>query len=930
MAKSQMASSNQSSNGESTDQKNAQNSGNLIDLEKIKQELKGFKPDPTYVRKRTTPLGKLFDKVSDFIGTQEGHNTIDDMYAKLIVDKYTDDKLTRRKLVIHQLLEFLLQIHNLVPRSNQTDMIAIPLYDMKIVSKLVNIIVIEGVYTCLPSGVGFPLVKRRLKNFKVPLKVVKVPFPEGKPILEDIVDTFTEIYRTDSDLKNLLLVGTGYTDALTCCILLAKDQPKYQSTFRYLESNSSTYQLLSLYGALVSQPSQPWFKKFVMNRLADLVVERAHNGVQSLIEVVMGLRENETIDVAKIDEVLKLLLSTKPSRLTKIEYLQNIGSQLYNTLVHVNWPVMVSIVTQLLEQLYLKNPLIVRDFVFRRIWVIFNPDLREISNDDENIMLTSEVELNNAFNVVLSITRTSGNEDFVKTMFEPITVPFWSYLLYQRRNSKDYSLIEKVLVSVLARPDENYTILNTLLSNLLATDGSSWEFGSGENGLAYIKEKLTTQSNVDVLDSLDFATTTFGELIKKVSAIDEQQVQYVFLRCLKAWLNSDERFLTEDDESPFSGLINLKVIEYLSDHFKDSLIKSVDSTLELLYSVIKDETKVHSETLNVVNEKEDSDDEDSNNNGNLKIVFEILSTIITDGRLSSKSLKTISNIQSALQNLNPNLAQELDAIVSGRDTKEVEIVTKEEHDIVIRQKALNNLADNSPPIRVHGLQLLRKLVESQTPTVSLEFAINQHMLQLKDPEPFVYLNAIRGLEELLRFDRNLINNYLNIYSNPQKAIDERLKLGEVILRYINFSGAALKNAGPIIATTLAIVRKDSNNEVTMKMSAMSLLGSLCKHYPLSILNHMEDIMDCVFGILQLEINADYAVLRRSAVVLVSDILSTNDGLQLLGKFGEKLDTTLKFIAETDNDYLAREQALSVLSLIDDKFAQTFRETVKIH
>ncbi|KAG7705977.1 hypothetical protein KL950_003553 [Ogataea haglerorum] len=925
-----MASSTKDSKDESTGQKNGQSSSQMIDLTKIKQELKAFKPDPTYVRKRTTRLGKLFDKVSDFIGTQESPNTIDEMYAKLDVEERTDDKLKRRKLVIHQLLEFLLQIHNLVPRSNQTDMIAIPLYDMKTVSTMVNIIVIEGVYTCLPQGIGFPLVKRRLKSFKIPLKVVKIPYPRGKSILEDIVNTFTEIYKTDSDLKNLLVVGTGYTDALTCCIVLAKDEPKYESTFKFLESISSTYQLFSLYGSLISQPLQQWFKLFVMNRLADLVVERAHNGVQSLIEVIMGLRESETVDVAKIDEVLKVLLTTKPSRLTKIEYLQNIGSQLYNILVHVNWPVMVSIVTQLLEQLYVKNPLIVRDFVFKRIWNIFNPDTRELSNDDENIMLTSEVELNNAFNVVLSITRTSGNEEFVRTMFEPITVPFWSYLLYQRKMSKDYGLTEKIFISVLARPDGNYTILNTLLNNLMAVDGRSWEFASGENGLTYIKEKFATKTNVDILDSVDFVATSFGELVKKLSAIDEEQVQYVFLKCLKAWLNADERLLTKDDENPFVGLINLKVIEYLSDNLKDSLTKSVDNTLELLYSVIKDEMKVHTETLNVISEKEDSDDEENDNNANLKIVFEILSTIITDGRLSSKSLKTVSNIQSALQSVDPDLSQRLSTIVSGKDIKEAENFTKEEQDIAIKQKALKNLADNSPPIRVHGLQLLRKLVESQSATTSLEFTINQHMLQLKDPEPFVYLNAIRGLEELLKFDQDLINNYLNIYSNPKINIDERLKLGEVILRYINFSGNALKNAGRIIGTTLAIVRKDSNHEVAMKTSAMSLLGSLCRNNPLATLNYMDDIMDCVFGILQLETNTDYAVLRRSAVVLVDDILSANDGLQLLGKYGKKLDTTLKYMVETDSDYLAREQALSVLSLIDDKFAQTFRETVNIH
>ncbi|KAH3664159.1 hypothetical protein OGAPHI_004873 [Ogataea philodendri] len=922
-----MSSSDTNPNDTITDQQQENRNVKSIDLEQVKQSLKGFKPDPTYVRKRTTPLGKLFEEISNFIEDVSEEDPIKQLYSKLDNKDSNDDPVKQREKVIDQLLSYLLKIHNLVPRNNQTDLIAIPLYDMKIVSQIVNIIVVQGVYASIPPGIGFPLAKRRLKNFKIPLRISKIPYPKGQTILKHVVDTFETIYKGDSDLKNLVLVGTGYTDSLTCCILLAKDDPHYREVFKFLESISSAYQLFSLYSVVVTQQLQPWFKQFIMTRLSDLIVERTHNGVQSLIEVVMGLRESESVDVTKIDEVLKVLLSSRPSQLSKAEYLQIVGDQLYNILVYVNRPILISVVTQLLELLYSKNPLIVRDFIFKKVWNIFNPDLRGEA-DDEDIMLSSEVEVNNAFNVVISITRTSGNEAFTRELFEPITVPLWAYLLHQKRKDKDCKLIEKVFVLVLSRPDDKHTILNILVDNLMVTHGRTWEFDLGDNELTYIKERLGSSGKVDLLDSMDFSTQEFRAILQTVAEIDESQVQYVFLKCLKGWLNSDEKYLVKEDENPFTGLINLKVLEMLSETFKESLLKSVDDTLEFLYTVLKDETKVKETDLNIIKE-EDSDDEPEENSENFKILFELLSTIITDTKLSSKSLSILKQIENVLKPINVPLAKRVETIL--RESKNNPApVAEANQELETRQKAMKSLLDNSPPIRVHGLQLLRKLVELNSPVVSLDFAVNQHLMQFKDPEPFVYLNAIRGLEELLQFDSQLITKYVKIYGDNKKNLDDRLKLGEVILRFINFSSEALKYAEEITTKIMSIVRTDSKEEISMRMSAMSLLGSLCHRAPLSILKYLDDIMDCVFGILQLETSNEEAVMRRSAIVLVSDIVSTKDSLHTLGKYGQKLDVVLKYTSDNDNDYLVREQAMSVLSLIDDKFAETFRDTIKTH
>ena len=75
---------------------------------------------------------------------------------------------------------------------------------------------------------------------------------------------------------------------------------------------------------------------------------------------------------------------------------------------------------------------------------------------------------------------------------------------------------------------------------------------------------------------------------------------------------------------------------------------------------------------------------------------------------------------------------------------------------------------------------------------------------------------------------------------------------------------------------------------------------------------------------------DHAIIRRAAIVCIGDIVSAKGGLNLLGPYGEKIESSLKYIVDKDNDLLVREQAKQVLYSIDETFEETFKKGLSLH
>ncbi|KAK6868041.1 RNA polymerase II assembly factor RTP1 [Candida tropicalis] len=241
----------------------------------------------------------------------------------------------------------------------------------------------------------------------------------------------------------------------------------------------------------------------------------------------------------------------------------------------------------------------------------------------------------------------------------------------------------------------------------------------------------------------------------------------------------------------------------------------------------------------------------------------------------------------------------------------------------ILSRAITSLNDPLVPIRAHGLYLLRQLVEKKSTVTTLDFVINLHLVQLKDPEPFIYLNVIKGLENLLEWDKvGVLQKLCKMYSNDDDEgdtdLDERVKIGEVLLRFIKHENELFggESAELIINAVMKLIRKVGNEERDhrLDMSALSILGECVTSNIFAV--NINEVLDCCIGVLDLEKSS---IIRRAAIVVIHDVLvalSEKENIEFPADYRDRVKTALGYTAEFDKDYLTKEHAKKVLTYFE--------------
>lgn len=921
--------------------------------------------------KGNTKLDHLFIKLESIVDGPLESLDIDTLSKRL--DIYSQG-FEKRYKVIENLLLYLQQVQTYSEEVQHEDklLIKISLHDIKTFSKLVNVIVIHGVYSALsPFKIGIPIEKRQLRLFhasKKPLKIEPIKpqpgesytesFTQNEKTLALLYDGFSKLFLVDLDVKDLLLKGTGYSDFLTISAALSTipyfstiTRQTYSKKHIQVASIPETYELMQTYSLLAASPSPSYFKQFVMSQLQLLHYNAPRkDGLLALIELVCGLRDKEDISTEAFDHVARVVLS-KPKSVPTGEYFDSIGEQAYNLLVNINRPIVANCICHFMGLLWHKNQLVLNDFFLKRFWCCFNP-----TNDANSEVIVTETLLNNNINVLLSLTKNGLPKDFMMAVFSPILIQIWSYFKFIRRNLQPEAVVKAILRSFLLLSDSTSNFLTDIAKNLTVEGGEFWTFSMGPNQLPQIERKLggLDESGVSsdhrinaFLGELDESCNAFAELCKD---LDESIIQSMFLSILKRWLKTDSSQRIDGDEDPFFVLVDLRLLESIGNEFKEKLARTPFGMLELVYNVLLAETKTEQTGSSLLGEyvnEGDSDDEDEEieetqlSTHTINVALELSSAILSESTLSldEQCIDLLRLLVLVLEKVQRNVRNDQLKLTIGSFSERINTVLEGDKPVSSAKdlqkqtlkKAITSLNDPLVPVRAHGLYLLRSLVEEKSEVISLEFVLDLHLNQLKDSDPFVYLNAIKGLESLIHWDeKDVVSMLTRVYAYPDQEnlegsdLDERLKVGEVLLRYIQGKGDAFSGslAETVADATLHLIRRSDEISVDsrLRMSAMSLLGVCCKTNPLGILNRIENALDCAIGILQLETDVDSSVMRRAAVVLINDLVegtSLTDKVPFPPEYKRKVWEILNYISSTDIDILTREQASIVLDYIKE-------------
>jgi hypothetical protein len=151
----------------------------------------------------------------------------------------------------------------------------------------------------------------------------------------------------------------------------------------------------------------------------------------------------------------------------------------------------------------------------------------------------------------------------------------------------------------------------------------------------------------------------------------------------------------------------------------------------------------------------------------------------------------------------------------------------------------------------------------------------------------------------------LIDYYFNNIKDQENNLDDRLKIGEVLLNFIQRKNELLVSnplIDELISNTIHLINEfESDNK--LRMSAMSILGESLKINARGLEKFIKDSIDCSIGILELEKDI---TMKRSAVVLINDLVCNDIELIPRG-YGDKIRTLLRYVKLNSEDYLLIEQ-----------------------
>lgn len=224
-------------------------------------------------------------------------------------------------------------------------------------------------------------------------------------------------------------------------------------------------------------------------------------------------------------------------------------------------------------------------------------------------------------------------------------------------------------------------------------------------------------------------------------------------------------------------------------------------------------------------------------------------------------------------------------------------------------------------IKAQGLVKLRSLIP-RLKDKEKAFAIVMQMLKV-EKDSFVYLNAVKTLEEFLRVYEDKLRAVLEAYSQPENVLEWRLLMGQA-LEGLAQRSSSLKTSEIMMPFLLELaslaVDKDDEGGEEMVKSAIGILSRICQNHSICLMPHMLRISSILMHHLKM------ARLKRPVVVFLAIFIRMlgEGNWELLPKgFIREVQPMLLYLATQDQDYIVRVNAMTTLEWMHQLARDTF-------
>ncbi|CAF0765782.1 unnamed protein product [Adineta ricciae] len=717
--------------------------------------------------------------------------------------------------------------------------------------------------------------------------------------------------------------------------------------FEYLQTNFSNLfiqQIMLLNRLLSTTANSPlWLKTRCGEILTSILIHPNNQGVRQIFQTILDSSSaNDRLYVS-----MAQILSTCPKQFKPEEYIKRMKTQLLELFHEERYTIIISLA---INQLYRRFPKLMKDEIFPSLFQLL------ISCRDQSMKhICTEEQLEVFIHDLYNLTSPIPNEQLRHYLSEAhLSELINIYFALEQSLSALKTRFFQILVTIFSSM-ENEQCFECFQRILFHQQVFSFKYVPGqESTFSLIVENDSTDNNLQLICQL---------LTKLLFAIEnnERLVVKIFLHFLQLLVTekiSNDDLLWSESETQ-RNIKQLKImemlkslLEYLTEHI-DIFIKNVDDTIRVIQIILEKISKTYQSKSSgtLLTKTTDEDDEDlPADNEALQLVFTIASLLITHyDQLSSENKQILASFHPALKLIegkhsNPELRQlahELStAFVTFGAVKESSTTTSnilieevnEERDL--RAETFDNayacLKDPSIPIRAHGLILFRRLIERSDHETLMKIRENDMQLlkcfqeHLHAEDSYEYLAAINVLHALAnQYTDEILPRLCNEYINPTRKLEDRLKVGEILVKTCRLLGDMSTKYSSLLVNTFLNASKPSEDEMT-RASALSNLGQLCTVLKYSLSKDLTEILHALRN--YLSIFESDEVRRASILVceLLCQSLEQSTWLTVLGSELPSFYQLINQLYKNDKDDIVRlhaQIALEALNAICQDFLQ---------
>lgn len=387
---------------------------------------------------------------------------------------------------------------------------------------------------------------------------------------------------------------------------------------------------------------------------------------------------------------------------------------------------------------------------------------------------------------------------------------------------------------------------------------------------------------------------------------------------------------------------NVQLLQEFLSNYQSELLKSPINVIQIFseilstYNPVTTRKSPSSPTISNLSQIVVNDEDEDEDDGNefLEMALTLLSTITAESIQRELSQEEIESYKSCLSSLtfllqhsdNQNHKMQARGVIHFINVR-IEMTSPQveekgpESDEEMYSNAMEYISDSLVPIRAQGISIIRTLIQRTSPVINIDSVLDTLIGLLKDEDSFVYLNAIKTIQQLANTQNHekITRKILSKYESPSKNVDERLRLAETLAGIIQrenqlFTGSF---AQEVISRNVSIVSMEK--EWRIRVSALGLISICVEIAPqysskaIEMALHLFKLHDLTFAEEDDE-GEGAAPLKRGAVNVISGILR-GGGIDSLGEYTREVLRSIRYLAASDGDEGVKELAAGVLEML---------------